>query len=256
MRIPITLYLALLAMAAAGCCPGSMTGQGMAHVDERPAVAPATQAVDSDGDGVPDYMDHCPDTPRGVAVDQYGCPKDSDGDGVPDYLDRCPDTPRGERVNGDGCSDAQLAAMAPPPPPKPAPSRAEQELTTSGSIKLENVYFDSGKATLTPDSSAPLDEAGAALEKYPDLRLEVEGHTDSRGAAAFNLRLSQARAGAVRKYLLDHFKLRPANVTAKGYGEKGASQDTSDPEALRRDRRVVLRVLNPEALPKNVELKQ
>ncbi len=59
--------------------------------------------LDTDGDGVPDYLDRCPDTPKGVRVDKDGCPLDSDGDGVPDYLDRCPDTPKGAPVDKDGC---------------------------------------------------------------------------------------------------------------------------------------------------------
>jgi outer membrane protein OmpA-like peptidoglycan-associated protein len=59
--------------------------------------------VDSDGDGVPDYMDKCPGTPKGVKVDMMGCPLDTDGDGVPDYLDKCPDTPKGVAVDASGC---------------------------------------------------------------------------------------------------------------------------------------------------------
>ena len=59
---------------------------------------------DSDGDGVPDKYDMCPDTPPGVAVDEFGCPLDSDGDGVPDYLDECPDTPEGYIVDDRGCA--------------------------------------------------------------------------------------------------------------------------------------------------------
>jgi len=58
---------------------------------------------DADGDGVPDHLDKCPDTPKGVAVDADGCPPDSDGDGVPDYLDKCPETPAGVKVDADGC---------------------------------------------------------------------------------------------------------------------------------------------------------
>jgi OOP family OmpA-OmpF porin len=58
---------------------------------------------DSDGDGVPDDLDKCPDTPAGVAVDSDGCPLDSDGDGVPDHLDKCPNTPAGVEVDSDGC---------------------------------------------------------------------------------------------------------------------------------------------------------
>ena len=61
------------------------------------------RARDSDGDGVPDYMDDCPNTPAGVKVDATGCPLDSDGDGVPDYLDKCPNTPAGVKVDAQGC---------------------------------------------------------------------------------------------------------------------------------------------------------
>ncbi len=59
--------------------------------------------LDGDGDGVPDYLDKCPDTPAGVKVDENGCPLDGDGDGVPDYLDKCPNTPKGAPVDKDGC---------------------------------------------------------------------------------------------------------------------------------------------------------
>ncbi len=58
---------------------------------------------DDDGDGVPNHLDKCPDTPKGVKVDSNGCPIDSDGDGVPDYLDKCPDTPKGTKVDASGC---------------------------------------------------------------------------------------------------------------------------------------------------------
>ncbi|MBU1052453.1 MAG: outer membrane beta-barrel domain-containing protein [Proteobacteria bacterium] len=62
-----------------------------------------TPKADSDGDGVYDYLDKCPDTPKGVRVDKDGCPPDSDGDGVYDYLDKCPDTPKGVEVDENGC---------------------------------------------------------------------------------------------------------------------------------------------------------
>ena len=58
---------------------------------------------DADGDGVPDHLDKCPDTPKGVEVDAVGCPIDSDGDGVPDYLDKCPGTAKGVEVDAKGC---------------------------------------------------------------------------------------------------------------------------------------------------------
>jgi len=58
---------------------------------------------DSDGDGVPDRIDKCPETPKGVVVDELGCPVDSDNDGVPDYLDKCPDTKINAKVDHNGC---------------------------------------------------------------------------------------------------------------------------------------------------------
>jgi gliding motility-associated-like protein len=66
-----------------------------------------SEPVDSDGDGVPDDMDQCPDTPEGEEVDENGCSRDqidTDGDGVPDYLDLCPNTPENEEVDEYGCS--------------------------------------------------------------------------------------------------------------------------------------------------------
>jgi OOP family OmpA-OmpF porin len=69
----------------------------------RDFVVEALLWPDADGDGVPDHLDACPDTPTGVPVDASGCPLDSDGDGVPDYLDQCPDTPAGTPVDARGC---------------------------------------------------------------------------------------------------------------------------------------------------------
>ena len=60
---------------------------------------------DFDADGVIDNLDHCPQTPPGVAIGADGCPVDSDRDGVPDYLDRCPTTPIGVAVGESGCPD-------------------------------------------------------------------------------------------------------------------------------------------------------
>lgn len=62
--------------------------------------------LDGDGDGVPDYLDKCPNTKPGMDVDENGCVIDSDGDGVPDQLDKCPNTAKGEKVNEAGCPDS------------------------------------------------------------------------------------------------------------------------------------------------------
>jgi OOP family OmpA-OmpF porin len=75
-------------------CPNTPTG---VKVDESGCP------IDTDKDGVPDHLDKCPNTPAGVRVDASGCPVDSDGDGVADYLDKCPNTPRGVKVDANGC---------------------------------------------------------------------------------------------------------------------------------------------------------
>ena len=227
-------------------------------------------AVDRDGDGVFDRLDRCDETPKGATVNEWGCPSDSDGDGVFDGLDKCPNTPPGEKVNKDGCSKVQLSgsSRAPEPDvkitpiptttPKPtAPvSETERQLVEGGRIRLENVYFETGSANLLPESEATLNEVGGVLEKFVDLRLEVQGHTDTRGSAGYNMGLSQSRAESVRNYLVSHFQLNGANVIAKGYGESQPETKERNDEERLRNRRVEIKALNPEVLPRNVKVEQ
>jgi len=229
-------------------------------------------AVDYDGDGVFDRTDRCNDTPHGCAVDEFGCSIDSDHDGVCDGLDTCPETARGADVDEHGCSKDQHAARAtppaepprqvsapappPPPPPPPAPpmGEREREFVETGRIRLENVNFATGSADLLPESEETLHAVGKALEKYPKLRVEVQGHSDTRGAAASNLRLSEARAASVRRWLLDHFDLHPDNLVAKGYGETQPLTDERTEADRLRNRRVEMVALNPEVLPRGVKV--
>jgi OOP family OmpA-OmpF porin len=203
-------------------------------------------AKDSDQDGIWDRVDHCVGTKKGCPVDQFGCSTDSDKDGVCDGVDQCPNTPRGVDVDERGCEQGATGGA----------SATERQLVETGAIRLENVYFESRSAKLLPESEASLREAGAALAKYPDLRIEVEGHTDSRGESDFNQKLSQERAEAVRDYLLAHNRLRPENVTARGYGESRLETAERNSEEMMRNRRVVLRVLNPSALPREVKIER
>ncbi|MEO5616139.1 MAG: OmpA family protein [Candidatus Eisenbacteria bacterium] len=229
-------------------------------------------AVDYDGDGVFDRLDRCPGTPKGCTVDEMGCESDSDDDGVCDGVDRCPNTAPGSKVDAEGCADIQRTAMATrtapappktveaPPPARPATSKPvselERRLVSTGSIRLENVYFETNSARLLPESESTLNEAGEVLEKFADLQIEVEGHTDTRGSAAHNLRLSQARSETVRQYLLDRHRLTGSNYVAKGYGETRPETEERNDEELLRNRRVVLRVTNPEVLPRGVEVEK
>ena len=226
--------------------------------------------ADTDGDGVADRLDLCPDTPRGAQVDDYGCPWDADGDGVPNGLDKCPSTPARSPVDADGCDavqrgargntggpapESRTAAPPPMPPPSQPQSETEKKLLATGEIRLENVYFETGSAVLLPESETTLNEAGHTLEHFAALKIEVQGHTDSRGSAGYNQKLSQSRAESVRSYLLQHFMLKPDQLVAKGYGESRPEVKEKNDEDRQRNRRVVLKVLNKDALPKGVEVK-
>ena len=263
-----TVLCVLLLLAAASAQAGVPQNKD-SHWDPK---APCFRwpAVDYDEDGVFDRLDRCPGTPKGCIVNEQGCQSDADGDGVCDGLDQCPNTAPGSKVDEHGCADIQKTSMStrapeappktvePPAPAKPQPSKPvsemERKLISTGTIRLENVYFETNSAKLLPESESTLNEAGEVLEKFGDLKIEIEGHTDTRGAAPHNMALSQDRAASVRQYLLDHFKLSPGNYVAKGYGETRPETKERNQEELLRNRRVVLRVTNPEVLPKGVEL--
>jgi outer membrane protein OmpA-like peptidoglycan-associated protein len=104
------------------------------------------------------------------------------------------------------------------PEPTPPPLGAKgRELVETGKLRLENVFFESGSANLLPESEDELSQLGTALERFPEVKLEIQGHTDTRGAASGNMRLSQARRDAVRTWLLSHYHgIHDANLTAKG----------------------------------------
>jgi len=165
--------------------------------------------LDSDGDGVPDYLDKCPGTPAGVKVDDVGCPVDTDGDGVPDYLDKCPGTPAGATVNHQGC------------------------------WVLEGLYFDYDKSDIKPAGHSKLQEVIMVLEKNPDLKVEIQGHTDSRGSDAYNQKLSERRAHSVLNYLINA-GIDARRLTAKGYGESMPAAPNDSAGNMAKNRRVQL----------------
>jgi outer membrane protein OmpA-like peptidoglycan-associated protein len=258
--------VALVVAVPAGAQPPPTTA---AHRDPD-APCYRWPAVDMDGDGVFDRIDHCVSTPVGCTVDKWGCESDADKDGVCDGRDNCANTPMGSKVDANGCSEEQRGAMkaaavvpqavtpTPPPSPPPAPEpvlgEKGQELARTGRIRLDNVYFDNGAATLAPESENTLDKVGQALEQWPDLKVEIEGHTDTRGSAPYNMKLSQQRAEAVRHYLLTHFNLQADHVTARGYGETQPETKERNDKELQQNRRVMLHALNPEVLPNGVKV--
>ena len=197
---------------------GSPTGYTIGHELFRTIGCPGRQlldtpcaVLDSDGDGVPDYRDKCPDTPRGVAVDQDGCP-------LPVVAPAPAPAP------------APLAAPAPAPEPVPAPPTK---------LVLTGLNFDFDKSAIRPEEFEVMDKNVAALKEWGDVNVEVAGHTDSRGSERYNLGLSMRRAEAVRNYLVDK-GISAERLTVKAYGESQPVADNATEEGRFQNRRVEL----------------
>jgi len=204
------------AQAVQAAPPADSDGDGVPDYLDKCPNTPAGVAVDSkgcpvdrdsDGDGVPDYLDKCPDTPAGVAVDSKGCPLDSDGDGVPDYLDKCPNTPAGVSVGPDGCPPAAPQAIVPAAQPKVIV------------LSFEDVHFDFDQSTLKPEAKAILKRNIELLNENPKAQIRIAGFTSASGTEAYNQKLSERRANSVREYLVSTGLIEPNRLTTVGYGE-------------------------------------
>jgi OOP family OmpA-OmpF porin len=127
------------------------------------------------------------------------------------------------------------AKGCPPPPPPPAViPEPKKELV------LERVFFETDKATLKPESTETLDKVAASLKDFPDIKIQVAGHTDNTGSAAHNMKLSEARAATVMNYLISK-GVNPAMLSAKGYGKTEPIADNKTAEGRAQNRRVGLR---------------
>jgi outer membrane protein OmpA-like peptidoglycan-associated protein len=130
----------------------------------------------------------------------------------------------------------------------------ETELLDTGMIRLQNVNFETANADLPPEALPQLDVVGQVLGKWPELRIEIGGHTDSRGSDRSNQKLSEARVKAVLDYLLQKFpNLKPEQYTVKGYGESQPRVANTSALNMAMNRRVEFKVLNSEVLKREVE---
>jgi outer membrane protein OmpA-like peptidoglycan-associated protein len=140
-----------------------------------------------------------------------------------------------------------VAEVAPPPPPPPAepepppPPRVEVK---DDKIELnEKVNFETGKAALLPASETLLDEVAKVMTDHPEIqKLRVEGHTDNQGGAAYNLRLSNNRAKAVRDYLVKK-GIDAKRLDSKGFGQTKPLGDNKTPDGREQNRRVEMKIL-------------
>jgi uncharacterized repeat protein (TIGR01451 family) len=208
-------------------CPDS-DGDGLADLDDKCPTQPEDKdgfedgdgcpELDNDKDGTPDVADTCPLDPG--PAENKGCPDtDRDGDTVVDRLDRCP----GEAglPRNAGCPDVSVG---------------------DGRLDIiESVYFKTDRAEIEPRSFELLDKIAAVLVARPQMKIQVEGHTDSHGDDAYNKKLSQRRAEAVVAYLVNK-KIVRSRLTARGFGEEKPIADNATAEGRAQNRRVVFTI--------------
>lgn len=191
-------------------CPDS-DGDGVADKDDacpnEAGLAALAGCPDADGDGIADKDDQCPNE-AGPAANN-GCPwPDTDGDGVLDKDDLCPDVVG--TVANKGCPEVT------------------EEVQKQLNDYARTILFDTGKASLKPESTSVFVDIIRILNEYPNANFTVEGHTDSVGSNATNQKLSESRANAVRDFLINE-GISAARLQAIGYGEDRpiASNNTS-----------------------------
>ena len=208
-----------------------------------PGLAEFNGCPDTDGDGIIDKDDACP-TEAGPASTN-GCP-DRDGDGIADKDDNCPDV-AGPAANngcpwpdtdGDGVldKDDNCPNIAGPASNNGCPMVSEavqQDLLDLARA----IFFNVNKFTFTAETQVRLVKISQILDGYKTINFTVEGHTDDTGSAAYNKKLSQKRAEAVRDYLVEHGF--PSNkITAVGYGEERPICPTKTRKCRQANRRV------------------
>jgi OOP family OmpA-OmpF porin len=224
---------------------------------------------DTDGDGIIDNEDACPEEP-GIATDDpstNGCPAplDTDGDGIIDDEDACPEEPGIATddpstngcpapldTDGDGIIDDEDACpqAAGPPNSDPAKNGCPKAVMTEKQIRiLEKVNFATAKSKILEESFPVLDEVAEILKQHPEIiELSVEGHTDNRGRKNYNQRLSQRRANAVKKYLVDK-GIDSTRLVAKGYGLTRPIASNYTEEGRAENRRVEFNIMEQDGKP-------
>jgi len=151
------------------------------------------------------------------------CALDDDGDGVNNCLDKCPGTEKGLVVDANGC-------------PVPA-------------VYKLKINFDFDKSNIKPQYHQELADFANTMKKYPNVPVEIDGHTDSIGTDAYNQKLSERRANSVRDYLIKKLGLDAKLLTAVGFGESKPIADNKTDAGRAENRRI-------EAVLKNTYMKK
>ncbi|MFB6350381.1 MAG: OmpA family protein [Bradymonadaceae bacterium] len=185
---------------------------------------------DNDSDGLADINDQCQSKPEDFDgfQDQDGCPdNDNDDDGIADTLDHCP----GEAEDYDGDVDDDGC-----------PEERKRVKVTKERIELnEKVHFAYDKAKIQQKSYPLLNEVAKVLKSNAEIKVRIEGHTDSRGGDEYNRKLSQQRAQSVVDYLTNQ-GIDQTRLNAKGFGEKRPIESNSTEAGRAANRRVEIHI--------------
>jgi len=240
---------------------------GFSNIDEKnagtnPLDPNSIIEKDTDKDGKIDKIEKGKDSDNDGKSDVVESAKlDADGDGVVDELDSEDSNPNND-TDGDGVSniDEKNARTNPlDPNSKPAISNEEtnanaNENTTPAPVaqkavdeigeilKVEHIKFETDSSTIMPEGIKTIKKIANILKKYPNVKVEIGGHTDSDGDAAYNLKLSQERVDMVKKALVE-FGVDANRLTTKGYGESKPLVKNDSPENKAKNRRVEFKLI-------------
>ena len=200
-------------------------------------------AIDSDKDGVANYLDKCPNTPAGVKVDAKGCAIDSDKDGVANYLDKCPNTPAGVKVDAKGCAiDSDKDGVA---------NYLDKCPNTPAGVKVNNkgcaieynfgITFSNNSNVLTPIAIKKINKFAEFLKQNPNAKAVIEGYTDNKGNAKYNQKLSEKRAKAVYDELIN-LGINKNRLNYIGFGVANPIASNTTKEGRKLNRRVIAEI--------------
>ncbi|MCU0608192.1 MAG: OmpA family protein [Chitinispirillaceae bacterium] len=193
--------------------------------------------LDNDNDGITDSLDRCPNSPEDIDgfEDSDGCPDiDNDQDGVPDQKDKCPNV-SGTTQNS-GCPADTVKPVAPAAPAK------KREPDFPRSQILNGVDFRKGTTELSPGSDRVLDQIVQKLREYPELEIEVHGHTEGIGNFTENMQISQMRAETVRQYMVSR-GVEAGRIRAVGFGSSSPVAENKTAAGRAQNRRIeVIRI--------------
>ena len=202
---------------------------------------------DADDDGVPDELDECPNLSG--TPENKGCPgkkeelmnpedeedeeeeiadnnRDTDGDGIIDSLDECPYL-KGEELNN-GCPEKVEFEYG---------NDTAEDIETSFKKYSKAINFFYDKTEIQKSSFTSLNGMVQVMKDFPNSRYIIEGHTDATGPDSYNLRLSRARANAVKNYFVKN-GIDPDRLTSKGFGETRPISTNATPLGRSKNRRV------------------